>query len=130
MSSSIEVRVAQHSIALSAHTSSFHQQVGLPSSTTRVSKGQRRSTKQFIIRLPSWLTRRTWELSVAQFPNGWVTGLRTFNLVPNDSPLFMACSEGRSDLIKEILISNRGSVYDQDEEGLTPLHVRFNPKFP
>jgi hypothetical protein len=74
--------------------------------------------------LPIWLSGKVWELYTAQSQMEWAFRVRTYNVVPRDSPIFTHASSGDVDALKDILQHRRGSVFDRNEDGETALDVR------
>ena len=76
------------------------------------------------MKLPIWLLSRVWELNLYRSSVGWDVSLRIYNVVPWDHPLFEACRNADLPLVQQLLVSGQGSLYDVDEWGRGPLHVR------
>jgi hypothetical protein len=79
--------------------------------------------------LPIWLCGKVWELYTAQSQTEWAFRLRTYNVIPHDSPIFRHARSGDVDALKDILQRRRGSVFDRNDEGETALHVRRGKPF-
>lgn len=55
--------------------------------------------------------------------------LRTYNVVPTNSPLFNACIYGDLEHVKNLLASGKASPFDVDDLGWTALHVRTSHSY-
>ncbi len=72
--------------------------------------------------------QRGLEITFQASIQGWQHALETFRAVPYDSEMFRLCSVGDILGVKKLLSSGRASVWDQDPDGWTPLHVSIiNP---
>lgn len=58
--------------------------------------------------------------------SGWKHTLRTFTLVPDNSPIFELSAAGNILAVKSLLASGNASARDTDSYGRTALHVRHN----
>ena len=56
--------------------------------------------------------------------HAWKHTLTTFRPVPSDALIFSACKEGDISLVGELLANGDASVWDCNDTGWTPLHVR------
>lgn len=74
-------------------------------------------------RLPFLLTNRAWEVTISRPPGGWDTKFRTYNVIPQDSPLFKCCTGGNLQGVQALFSSGEASPFDVDNNGLTALHV-------
>jgi hypothetical protein len=83
-------------------------------------QGKRKNSKtrfRASFQLPTWLCRRVWELTVAHAQCRWSMHLRTYNITPDDSPIFHYCTSG--DLAKVQRLIESGEA--------TPLDVAMHP---
>ena len=55
----------------------------------------------------------------------WKHTLTTFRPVPNDASIFSACRVGDVPFVGRLLANGQASVWDCDDTGWTPLHVRL-----
>ncbi|KAN0093828.1 hypothetical protein V8E51_017012 [Hyaloscypha variabilis] len=83
--------------------------------------------------VPSWWTlklvsARGFKLDIVKLSTqGWQTNMHTFNVVPDDSPIFEFCREGNLEAVRYLLGSRKASVNDMTVDGWTPLHVSSTP---
>ncbi|PMD38288.1 hypothetical protein L207DRAFT_585193 [Hyaloscypha variabilis F] len=82
--------------------------------------------------VPSWWTlklvsARGFKLDIVKLSTqGWQTNMHTFNVVPDDSPIFEFCRDGNLDAVRYLLGSRKASVNDMTVDGWTPLHFAAN----
>lgn len=74
------------------------------------------------LRLPWWLLNRTYELAFSHSTRGWDASFRVYNIVPSQR-LYHTFLGGDYESIKSLLAIEPAHVLDQDERGLTSLHV-------
>lgn len=68
-------------------------------------------------------------ISVSRSLNSWRLMQQTWRIIPSSSSIFHACREGDLKTVKGLLSRREASVWDVDEIGKTPLHVRSSAKF-
>lgn len=86
-----------------------------------------------IFRPSSWLKQigLKYGFNVGLFSSpisGWKHSLRTFTLVPDNSPIFELSAAGNISAVKSLLASGGASARDTDSYGRTALHVRRSSK--
>ncbi|KAL9117461.1 MAG: hypothetical protein Q9187_006001 [Circinaria calcarea] len=64
------------------------------------------------------------QLALQDSGQGWKHTLNTFRAVPDDAAIFTACSKGDIDAVKQLLETNKASVWDVDVKKWTPLHIK------
>lgn len=74
-------------------------------------------------RVQPWLLNQVWEFGLHRATRGWDVKLRAYRVVPKDNELFQACTLGRIEEVRSILISGKISAYDKDGNGQDTLTV-------
>lgn len=82
-----------------------------------------RQTTRLTLRLPRWLSCRTYDLAFNRSICGWNVSLQTYNIVPLNTEFFIACRAGDVQKVKDMLISEPSHVLDRSPYGWTALHV-------
>jgi len=72
-----------------------------------------------------WLTYQTWDFVVHRASKGWNVNFRTYQTVPDNAPLLLACMVGDVRGVQDILARKSASVYDRDPSGFTCLHYLY-----
>ncbi|KAH7276085.1 hypothetical protein B0J15DRAFT_531541 [Fusarium solani] len=75
------------------------------------------------LQLPRWILQKTWDFQFYRSYDGWKFQLKSWNVRPNDSPIFRYVEEGHTDLMLEAFNRNEASLYDVNEKGLTLIEV-------
>lgn len=78
---------------------------------------------------PSWLINRVWSVQAVHLSSGWTFSPRSYNVVPQDSAIFVYVRDNNTDAIKNLFSHGEASPFDCDELGRSLLHVR-NPSGP
>ena len=81
-------------------------------------------TSRFRLSFAAWLTGRIWDVAVLRSQSGWTLDIRTWNLVPSDSPILYSCYRGNIDEVRKLLSAGQASLFDTDCDGRTLLWVR------
>ncbi|KAH8655766.1 hypothetical protein BX600DRAFT_440255 [Xylariales sp. PMI_506] len=79
--------------------------------------------KALFLDLPSWLWPHRYLVHQKRAMGGWDWKLRTYNVVPLGSPVFVLCANGDSANLQDMFNSKRASPFDIDPEGNTLLHA-------
>lgn len=82
-----------------------------------------RDTIWLSVHIPSWFLKNQWALSVAKATRGWHYSLRMYRVLSNDADIFNYCMNGDLEKVKKMVLGGEVSIYDQNESGLTLLHV-------
>ena len=67
--------------------------------------------------LPTWLCSRIWELANADSQCHWNMHLATYNIVPDDSPIFRYCKRGDVANVQRLIESGGASPLDVTHNG-------------
>lgn len=76
-----------------------------------------RKAKPFVITLRPWLVSKLWLISVSRSQAGWDANIRTWNVVPSNSPIFRLARKGDLRGIQRLVDSGQASPFDVDEYG-------------
>ena len=79
---------------------------------------------------PSWLTRRLWRLRTFKSSSGWTLCLQTYNIIPQDSLVFVYLKENNVKGLQELFSRKEASPFDCFSSGSTLLLVRRISKLP
>jgi len=90
-----------------------------------VSKTKRRRHFAAQFRPPSWFTyaSRAWELFGYRTDFGWMFTLRTYNIVPSESPILQHVQRGDVEEIQRLFGERKASPFDRDPNDFTLLDV-------
>lgn len=80
----------------------------------------------FSLILPRWLAHYSLQISVRRAAQSWTLNLKPYRTVPRDFELWDAIAEGDFNRLRHLINSGQATVFDRDEDGLTPLHVRWS----
>ena len=83
------------------------------SSLTAIAKrnnGRLRLRAQF--GFPAWLSSRVWDVALVGAQSGWNIQIRTYHLVPHDSPIFKYCEAGYLPGVRRLIESGKASPLD------------------
>jgi hypothetical protein len=75
------------------------------------------------LNLPRWFLARRYDLCFKKSRQGWDHSLRSYRVIPYDSPVFHYCMAGDVEGLQKLFTSNQSSPFDMDKDGRTPLHV-------
>lgn len=95
----------------------------VPTSHRRKTSNLSRETVWLRVQLPSWFIGNQWVLQFAKATSGWQNPLRMYKVLQNDEEVFELCVQGNVEAVKKLIIGGKVSIYDQNEAGLTLLHV-------
>lgn len=62
---------------------------------------------------PKWLSQTIREIAVIRAISGWTISLRSYSIVPRDSPVHKACKNGNVDLLHRLFESGAASPFDK-----------------
>jgi hypothetical protein len=81
------------------------------------------------LRLPNWICRRTYDIALLQLQCGWDVLLRTYNIVPDGSPIFRFVQQGNLVKTRRLMESGRATPLDiiENENGDIGLLGSFGP---
>ncbi|TVY26033.1 hypothetical protein LHYA1_G005479 [Lachnellula hyalina] len=99
----------------------------LERTATGVQKAQKRQqTILARLRGPRWipLMSRVLEISGSKAPSGWDFSIRTYNVVPLDSPVMQFARRGELSKLQGLITEGKASLLDRSEYGETLLNVR------
>lgn len=83
-----------------------------------------RSTTITRLSTPTWLGRTVWELAIARAISGWTFSLRSWRVVPFETPAAQACFRGDVLLLQEVLDRREASPFDViHSEGFGPFSL-------
>ena len=86
-------------------------------------RNMQREVTRLTLSIPSWFVKDQWIVSVAVATRGWQYSLRLYRVLPNEAKIFDSCLPGDVDAVKRQLANRQVSIYDQNENGHTLLHV-------
>lgn len=86
---------------------------------TKKSKTRFRAT----IRLPSWVSRRVYDIAVVQLQCGWCTMLQTYNELPGNPVVVRYCRSGNLAGLRNLIENRKATILDT-YRGETLLEVR------
>lgn len=72
----------------------------------------RKASYRITLRLPKQICRRVWDAAVMVNQFGWTFDLRTYNLVPYDSPIFYFCEIGDLATVQRLLLDGEAGILD------------------
>lgn len=93
------------------------------SCVSKTKKRRRHFAARF--RPPSWFTyaSRAWELFGYRTDFGWMFALRTYNIVPSESPILQHVQQGDVEEIQRLFGDRKASPFDRDPNDFTLLDV-------
>jgi len=65
------------------------------------------------LKTPTWLSRTVWEMAIDRAISGWTFSLRSYSLVPLESPLVNACIVGDVALVQRSFDMREASPFDE-----------------
>lgn len=92
-------------------------------------KGQRRAFPYhsgciWRLSLPRWMTTKVIEVAGTRAPSGWNCMLRSYNVIPRNSPAIRCALCGNLQGLQDLFTARQASPFDQVEDtGLTILYV-------
>jgi len=99
----------------------------LERAATSVQKAQKRQrTVLARLRGPRWipLISRVLEISGSKAPSGWDFSIRTYNVVPVNSPVMVFARHGELSKLQGLITEGKASILDRDEFDRDLLSVR------
>lgn len=85
----------------------------------------RQSKPQYRLHFSNWFTCRTWELASTRGRDVWSVQIRTWNIRPDNAPIFKLCKAGDMAGVRKLIAGGEASVFDMDSSYKeTTLHVR------
>lgn len=90
-----------------------HRDTRLTTAKRPEMQSHRRARSQPILKTPTWLSRTIWEISVDRAISGWTISLRSYSLVPSESPLFHACWSGDTAFLQRLFDMKEASPFDE-----------------
>lgn len=78
----------------------------------------------FRLYLPRWFVQQQWVICALRATSGWRFNFHIYNILPDESPIFDLVVSGEIEAVKAALSSKQASIYDENQCGLTLLHVR------
>jgi hypothetical protein len=95
------------------------------------SKGGKEEKGKFLvsIRVPVMLVNKVWEFQAMRARQGWDINISTYNIVPDNSLVFLFARSGNIRGLQELFRSGLASPFDRNECGFTVLHVSSISKF-
>ncbi|KAI3319588.1 hypothetical protein HD806DRAFT_508535 [Xylariaceae sp. AK1471] len=92
--------------------------------TSRIDQGvidHRPYDQIFLLRLPHWLSRRSWELQSSKANGCWKFIFRSYWILPNNSEVHLIAEKGRPKDLQRLFDLGLASPYDSCRRGLTLL---------
>jgi hypothetical protein len=86
----------------------------------------------FSLMVPRWLMQYSLQISVCRAAQSWTLNLKPYRTVPGNKELWYAIGKGDFNTFRDLIDSKQVNVFDRNEYGWTPLHVRslhFYPMF-
>ncbi|ESZ93562.1 hypothetical protein SBOR_6045 [Sclerotinia borealis F-4128] len=71
----------------------------------------------------AWLKMKAYSMKQSRRFGKWKYSWQFLCIIPNDSPIFTACSNGDKNEVIRLIETKKGSVFDVSEDGWTLLHV-------
>lgn len=71
---------------------------------------------------PTWLSAQRYVVQMRRASGGWDWKLRTYNVVPPNSPVFVHCANGETESLQSLFQSGQASPFDIDPDGNTLIH--------
>lgn len=70
-----------------------------------------------VVRLssPTWLSQSVWELAIERAISGWTFSLRSYRIVPFESPVTQACLRNDVALLQQLFSRREASPFDQTQ---------------
>ena len=78
---------------------------------------------RFRVKLPLWFIKEQWAVSILKATAGWQYSLRLYRVMHNDTEIFELCMAGNVEAVRARILAGDVSIYDQNEQGHTLLHV-------
>ncbi|KAI9376520.1 hypothetical protein BJX61DRAFT_538758 [Aspergillus egyptiacus] len=97
----------------------FCQQIARKGRNNRKAPFQR----QFRFRTPLLFVDKLWTISTTPAYSGWNFTFRVNNVVPQDSPVFQHCQEGKVQEVQRLFSAGLASPFDCDPNGKSLLHI-------
>jgi len=72
---------------------------------------------------PTWLLARRYIVHIKRVSGGWDWKLRTYNIVPPHSLVFIHCTNGETESLQSLFNSGQASPFDINPDGNTLIHV-------
>ena len=76
----------------------------------------------------SWIKRTGYTMDGYKPFGNWQYTLTSYNLRPQDSPIFLACAKREYETVRRLLDGGSASPFDVSPMGFTPLHVSLDFK--
>lgn len=73
---------------------------------------------------PTWLMSRVWEVRVKESCSGWMLGLSSYHIRPDDAVVFKYAVAGDIQNLQQLFDEGKASPFDRNANGVTLLHVR------
>jgi hypothetical protein len=90
-----------------------HRDTRLTTAKRPEMQSHRRARSQPILKTPTWLSRTIWEIAVDRAISGWTISLRSYSLIPSESPLFHACWSGDTAFLQRLFDMKEASPFDE-----------------
>lgn len=97
----------------------------------RTTRYKRKERQEFAAKYvgPRWaLNQKVFQILGYNTLGGCQISLKTYRIVPDDSPIFNAVEEGDLRGVQMLLDTREAFVTDTNQRGETPLHVSSNPQ--
>jgi hypothetical protein len=92
--------------------------VALASNVSPVSRRSSHSGKRlFHMTTPDWISNTIWQFEMRRSISGFNILLRTYGIVPSDSPIFEACEEGNTTEMQRLFDNKLASPFDRCQYG-------------
>ncbi|GIJ83297.1 hypothetical protein Asppvi_002116 [Aspergillus pseudoviridinutans] len=116
------------------HTLILLQQTYFSSKPTRDSNPRRpkklqhtyacgtRKNRNFSFRTPLLFVDKFWNLNITEINSGWNFGIRSYNVIPDNSAIIHHCQSGNIEEIQRLFDNRLASPFDCDEDGWSLLH--------
>lgn len=75
--------------------------------------------------LKPWFVDSIWHLSFKSEATGWDISFQTYNVVPDDSDVIVACRNGDLGMVQRLFAEHKASPSDVTSDGRTLLEVTF-----
>jgi hypothetical protein len=123
-------RLVQEQMNLFASGQAMLLQQHEASQDTRLTAGkclmrQSHRLSKTILKTPTWLSRTVWAMAIDRAISGWTFSLRSYSLVPLESPIFHACSSGDTDLVQRSFDMTEASPFDEIVITTTPTSLLY-----
>lgn len=73
--------------------------------------------------MPLFFVNKVWEFEYSRAISGWDVKFRTRRVISRYSDLFYIARKADLESVKDLLVTGRASIFDEDEDGYNALSV-------